>query len=94
MNVVFWDVTPYGSCKNRRFGGTYPLHHQCGKFLVAAYFVPSSPILSTLMMEVIQSTKTSVLKRTTRHHISEDDILHSHGRRTLKSYIVLTGWVL
>jgi hypothetical protein len=19
---VFWDVTPYGSCKNRRFGGT------------------------------------------------------------------------
>jgi hypothetical protein len=21
-NVVFWDVTPYGSCKNRRFGGT------------------------------------------------------------------------
>jgi hypothetical protein len=21
-NGVFWDVTPYGSCKNRRFGGT------------------------------------------------------------------------
>jgi hypothetical protein len=21
-NVIFWDVTPYGSCKNRRFGGT------------------------------------------------------------------------
>jgi hypothetical protein len=21
-NVVFWDVTPCGSCKNRRFGGT------------------------------------------------------------------------
>jgi hypothetical protein len=20
-NVVFWDVTPCGSCKNRRFGG-------------------------------------------------------------------------
>jgi hypothetical protein len=25
-NVVFWDVTPYGSYKNRRFGGTYRLH--------------------------------------------------------------------
>jgi hypothetical protein len=25
---VFWDVTPCGSCKNRRFGGTYSLHHQ------------------------------------------------------------------
>jgi hypothetical protein len=21
-NVVFWDVTPCGSCKNRRFAGT------------------------------------------------------------------------
>jgi hypothetical protein len=21
-NGVFWDVEPYGSCKNRRFGGT------------------------------------------------------------------------
>jgi hypothetical protein len=30
-NVVFWDVTPYGSCKNRRFGGTYRLHHQGGE---------------------------------------------------------------
>jgi hypothetical protein len=20
-NAVFWDVTPFGSCKNRRFGG-------------------------------------------------------------------------
>jgi hypothetical protein len=27
-NAVFWDVTPCGSCKNRRFGGTYSLHHQ------------------------------------------------------------------
>jgi hypothetical protein len=22
FNGVFWDVTPCGSCKNRRFGGT------------------------------------------------------------------------
>jgi hypothetical protein len=26
-NVVFWDVTSCGSCKNRRFGGTY--HFRC-----------------------------------------------------------------
>jgi hypothetical protein len=25
---VFWDVTPCGSCKNRRFGGTWRLLHQ------------------------------------------------------------------
>jgi hypothetical protein len=23
-NVVFWDVTPCGSCKNGRFGGIAP----------------------------------------------------------------------
>jgi hypothetical protein len=28
---VFWDVTPCGSCKNRRFGGTWRLLHQDGK---------------------------------------------------------------
>jgi hypothetical protein len=30
-NGVFWDVTPCGSCKNRRFGGTWCLHHQGDK---------------------------------------------------------------
>jgi hypothetical protein len=25
-NVVFWDVMPYGCCKNKRFGGTCRLH--------------------------------------------------------------------
>jgi hypothetical protein len=32
-NGVFWDVTPCGSCKNRRFGGTYRLLHQGDKNL-------------------------------------------------------------
>jgi hypothetical protein len=27
-NTAFWDVIPCGSCKNRRFRGTYCLHHQ------------------------------------------------------------------
>jgi hypothetical protein len=27
-NGVFWDVTPCGSRKNRRFGGTWRLLHQ------------------------------------------------------------------
>jgi hypothetical protein len=27
-NGVFWDVTPCGSCKNRRFAGTWRLLHQ------------------------------------------------------------------
>jgi hypothetical protein len=28
-NSLFWDVTPSGSCKNRRFERTYRLYHQC-----------------------------------------------------------------
>jgi hypothetical protein len=32
-NGVFWVVTPCGSCKNRRFGGSYRLLHQGDKNL-------------------------------------------------------------
>jgi hypothetical protein len=28
MHAVLWDVTPCCSCKTRRFGRTYRLHHQ------------------------------------------------------------------
>jgi hypothetical protein len=30
-NVVFWDVTPRGSCKNRRFEGTFRQHYHGDK---------------------------------------------------------------
>jgi hypothetical protein len=30
-NGVVWVVTPCGSCKNRRFGGTWRLLHQGDK---------------------------------------------------------------
>jgi hypothetical protein len=60
----------------------------------AANAVRSSPILVTLMMEALSSSETSVLTRATRRNIIEDDILHSHRRENLKSYIALTGWTL
>jgi hypothetical protein len=31
-NAVFWGVTRYGSCKNRRFEGTHRLHQQVTTF--------------------------------------------------------------
>jgi hypothetical protein len=54
----------------------------------------ASIILFTLMMEALSSYETLVLTRATRCNIPEDDILHSHCRENLKSYIALTGWTL
>jgi hypothetical protein len=74
-NVVFWDVAPCGSCKNRRFGVVYRLHHQVDKnrrtrkdvnlvsVLVTAKVVPTSTILVNLIMESLLSSETSVLTR-------------------------------
>jgi hypothetical protein len=28
MIIIFWEMTPCGSYKNRRFGGSYRLHFQ------------------------------------------------------------------
>jgi hypothetical protein len=41
---------------------------------------------STLKMEAIRSSETSVHIRSTRRHIPEDGILHSHRRENLISY--------
>jgi hypothetical protein len=56
--------------------------------------IPSSTILVTLKMEALRSCESSVLTRATRRNIPEDDILHSHRRENLRSYIALTGWTL
>jgi hypothetical protein len=36
----------------------------------------------------------SLLKDELGFYIPEDDVLHSHRRENLKSYIALTGWTL
>jgi hypothetical protein len=58
--------------------------------LLARWF--AEPISSTLEMEAICSSETSVeTQRTTRRHIPEDDILHKHRCENLKSYIFIYG---
>jgi hypothetical protein len=67
------------------------LRRSLRRLLVTANVVPSPPILVALMMEALSSSETSVLKRATRRNIPQDDILHSHCREDLNSYIALTG---
>jgi hypothetical protein len=81
-NGVFWNVTSCGSCKNRRFRGTWHVFHQCDEI---------GELGTTLMMEALNSSEPSVLTRATPRNISEDAIIHSHRRENLKSYIALTG---
>jgi hypothetical protein len=84
-NTVFWDVAPCRSCLNRRFGGTYSLHLQGIKSVKeeSAWASLQPPAhagslfanFSTLKMEVIRSSETSVHTRSIRRHIPEDGIL-------------------
>jgi hypothetical protein len=53
--------------------------------LVTVNLVPISLILSSLMMNLLQSSETSVLTRTIRHKIPEYGILHRHRRESFKS---------
>jgi hypothetical protein len=57
--------------------------------LVIVNVVPSSPILSTLMMKAIFYSETSMLTRGKRRHIREDDFIRSHGRENLRSSLNL-----
>jgi hypothetical protein len=63
--------------------------NQCTlQFFAEANAVPSSPILVTLMMEALCSSKTLVLMTATWRNIPEDGILHSHHCENLNSYTI------
>jgi hypothetical protein len=63
-NAVFCDMMPCGSCKNRRFGRTYRLHHQSifsqRDSVLDDANIPTSLILITLIMDSIRSSEASV----------------------------------
>jgi hypothetical protein len=66
-------VTSCGSCKNRRFGGTYRLHYQGGeKLLVAANIVVISLILFYPDYGGGNFSETSGLTRVTHRNTAED----------------------
>jgi hypothetical protein len=85
-NAIFWDVTPSGSCKNRRIGersasiimvticevGTMLAVTSSRRTLRRKYtnIVPSSSILFTLMMKALSSPETSDLTRAAPHYVT------------------------
>jgi hypothetical protein len=46
MIIIFWEMTPCGSYKNRRFGGSYRLHLQDVRVQASTERVVSSCIAS------------------------------------------------
>jgi hypothetical protein len=97
-NAFFWDVTPCGSCKNTRFGGTWWLHHQGDKNRWTnknVNLTSNRPIFLGNVLRLLvtanaplHSSETSVLTRAIRRQIPQDGILHSHRRENLKYYTV------
>jgi hypothetical protein len=95
-NAIFWDVALCRSCVNRHFRRTYRLHLQGRKICEQGNSSLQPPAhagslhadFSTLKMGAIRSSETSVHTRSTRRHIPEDGILHSHRNENLKSYIL------
>jgi hypothetical protein len=91
MIIIFWEMTPCGSYKNRHFGGSYRLHlkktstSRCLYKSLQLHSVTCSHSC-TLKMEAIRSFETSVLVRATRCHLPEDDNHHSHRHGNIKSY--------
>jgi hypothetical protein len=76
-SVVFWDETLCGSCKNRRFGGTYRTIIRVKRIseLGTTLAVTSSPILFTLMILATVPPKRRFLQE-------------SHGVTTQKTAFV------
>jgi hypothetical protein len=98
-SIIFLDITPCSPLKlNKSFGRTYHLHLQDRRlnrakyqlFLLPAFtLVSCSAYSSTLKMELIFSSETSVdFQRTTRHYIPENNTLYNHCCEHLKSYTV------
>jgi hypothetical protein len=79
MIIIFWEMTPCGSYKNRRFGGSYTISRVA--VLYKSLLFRSVPArLVTLKMEAIRSSETSVLIRATRRHLPEDDNHQDYDR--------------
>jgi hypothetical protein len=74
-NAVFWNEAPCRSCINRRFGETYRLHLQ-GRRKKKKSASVSKWVQTSLYMDAIRSSETSVYAISTRCDIPEGGTLH------------------
>jgi hypothetical protein len=67
---------------------------ELGTTLAVASDRNTLPILVTLMMEALRSSKTSDLTRTKQRNVPENCIFHGHRRENLKPYMTLIDWAV
>jgi hypothetical protein len=76
-NVVFWDVTTCGSCRNRQLKER--IASMIGlRLLVTANVVPISPILVTVIMETVCLTKRRLLQEP--HEVTSQKTAFFNGK--------------
>jgi hypothetical protein len=66
-SAVFWDVAPYSSCVNLRFGGTYRLHLQGRKIRERGISVFSFTVTDLVLIYESVTSSASVVRWLTLH---------------------------
>jgi hypothetical protein len=70
-NIIFWDMTPCGSCKDGRFGGKCHHHYQSGKNQRAMNNISNNYLRRALipyMFMLVGATSVSVATRNRLMH--------------------------